>query len=71
MVKEKKEPKKDAENKHDKALTSALNEIKERFGEGSIMKLSETSKVNVDAISTGSIAMDLALGVGGMLNKRT
>jgi recombination protein RecA len=66
MVKEKKEPKKDAENKHDKALTSALNEIKERFGEGSIMKLSETSKVNVDAISTGSIAMDLALGVGGM-----
>ena len=66
MVKEKKEPKKDGENKHDKALTSALNEIKERFGEGSIMKLSETSKVNVDAISTGSIAMDLALGVGGM-----
>lgn len=66
LMKEKKEIKKDAENKHDKALTSALQEIKERFGEGSIMKLSETSKVNVDAISTGSISMDLALGVGGV-----
>ena len=54
------------ETKQDKALTSAINEIKERFGEGSIMKLSETSKVNVDVIPTGSIAMDLALGVGGM-----
>ncbi len=62
----KKEPKKVEETKQDKALTSAINEIKERFGEGSIMKLSETSKVNVDVIPTGSIAMDLALGVGGM-----
>lgn len=54
------------ETKQDKALTSAINEIKERFGEGSIMKLSETHAVNVDVIPTGSIAMDLALGVGGM-----
>jgi len=52
--------------KENKALDNAVNEIKERFGEGSIMKLSETNKVNVDAISTGSIAMDQALGVGGM-----
>ena len=66
MAKEKKELKKEPDSKHDKALTSALQEIKERFGEGSIMKLSETSKVNVDAISTGSISMDLALGVGGV-----
>jgi len=51
---------------HNKALDDAVNEIKERFGEGSIMKLSETNKVNVDAIPTGSIAMDQALGVGGM-----
>src|SRR5258708_3063040 len=52
--------------KQNKALDAAISQIKERFGEGSIMKLSETSKVNVDVIPTGSIAMDLALGVGGM-----
>jgi recombination protein RecA len=65
MAKEKKE-KKEIGAVESKALTSAINEIKERFGEGSIMKLSETSKVNVDVIPTGSIAMDLALGVGGV-----
>jgi len=58
--------KKAEEAKHAKDLESALNEIKDRFGEGSIMKLSESSKVNVDTVPTGSIAMDLALGVGGM-----
>src|SRR5258708_22934012 len=52
--------------KQNKALDAAISQIKERFGEGSIMKLSETNKVNVDAIPTGSIAMDMALGVGGM-----
>src|SRR3989344_5113269 len=65
MAKKEKD-KKDPENKENKALTSALNEIRERFGEGSIMKLSESAKVNADVIPTGSIAMDLALGVGGM-----
>jgi len=54
------------EKKVNKVLDSAISAIKERFGEGSIMKLSETNKVNVDAIPTGSIAMDQALGVGGM-----
>src|SRR6266404_3581106 len=54
------------EKKVNKALDAAVSQIKERFGEGSIMKLSETNKVNVDVIPTGSIAMDLALGVGGM-----
>ncbi|OGZ68814.1 MAG: recombinase RecA [Candidatus Staskawiczbacteria bacterium RIFCSPHIGHO2_02_FULL_42_22] len=68
MAKEKKDKteKKVVENKENKALNSAINEIKERFGEGSIMKLSESNKVNVDTIPTGSIAMDMALGVGGM-----
>src|SRR3989338_5121079 len=55
-----------AQVKQNKALDNAVNEIKERFGEGSIMKLSETTAVNVDTIPTGSIAMDQALGVGGM-----
>jgi recombination protein RecA len=62
MKKEKKEEIK----KENKALNSAIDDIKARFGEGAIMKLSETNKVNVDAIPTGSIAMDAALGVGGM-----
>ncbi len=48
-----------------KALATAIDEIKEKFGEGSIMKLGEAEKVNVDAIPTGSISLDLALGVGG------
>lgn len=62
----KKEKVKKEDTKQNKALDNAVNEIKERFGEGSIMKLSETNKVNVDSIPTGSIAMDQALGVGGM-----
>ena len=66
MAKKDKSEKKEVETKQHKALDSAINEIKERFGEGSIMKLSESNKVNVDTIPTGSIAMDLALWVGGM-----
>lgn len=54
------------EKKENKALFNALNEIKERFGEGAIMTMKEVQAVNVDVIPTGSIAMDLALGVGGM-----
>ena len=48
-----------------KALATAIEEIKEKFGEGSIMKLGEAERVDVDAIPTGSISLDLALGVGG------
>jgi|TARA_Y100000310_G_scaffold9735_2_gene10483 recombination protein RecA len=60
MVK-KKQPK---EEKRD--LREALEEIKQRFGEGAIMKLNEVSKVDIGAIPTGSIALDLALGIGGI-----
>jgi recombination protein RecA len=55
--------KKDPERR---GLQNALDEIKERFGEGTIMTLKEIRAVDVDVIPTGSIAMDLALGVGGM-----
>jgi len=48
-----------------KALATAIEEIKEKFGEGSIMKLGEAERVDVDSIPTGSISLDLALGVGG------
>ncbi len=64
MAKEKKD--KPEEKKENKALNSAVDEIKQRFGEGAIMTMREIHAVNVDAIPTGSIAMDLALGVGGM-----
>ena len=46
-------------------MESALDQIKEKFGDGSIMKLSDTKALDVAAIPTGSISLDLALGVGG------
>jgi recombination protein RecA len=49
-----------------KILEGTVAELKERFGEGSIMKLGEAKKVDVDTIPTGSPSLDLALGVGGM-----
>jgi recombination protein RecA len=52
------------EEKHD--LQEALDEIKQRFGEGAIMKLKDTAKVDVDVISTGSISLDSILGIGGV-----
>ncbi len=49
-----------------KGLNEALEEIKQRFGEGAIMKLTGVRAVDIDVISTGSISLDLALGVGGV-----
>ena len=51
-------------------LQEAVDEIKQRFGEGAIMKLKEVRAVDVDAIPTGSISLDLALGVGGVPSGR-
>jgi len=47
-------------------LEEAITEIKQRFGEGSIMKLKDTKLFNVGVIPTGSISLDLALGVNGV-----
>jgi len=49
-----------------KALELALSHIEKQFGKGSIMKLGQESKMNVDAIPTGALALDIALGVGGL-----
>jgi len=49
-----------------KDLTEAVAEIKQRFGEGAIMKLREVGTTDVDVVPTGSISLDLALGVGGI-----
>ncbi len=48
------------------AIAAAIEKIKERFGDGAIMKLGEAQKVDVDAIPTGSISLDIALGIGGV-----
>ncbi len=49
----------------DKALDTALSQIERQFGKGTIMRLGDQSTVDVDVISSGSIALDAALGVGG------
>src|SRR2546430_9730020 len=55
-----------ATTEREKAIEQALNQIERRFGKGAIMKLGEASKIQVEIIPTGSIALDLALGVGGI-----
>ncbi|HHT66111.1 MAG: recombinase RecA [Caldicoprobacterales bacterium] len=49
-----------------KALEIALTQIEKQFGKGSIMKLGESTHLNVSAISTGALELDIALGVGGV-----
>jgi recombination protein RecA len=49
-----------------KAVTNAMDQIQEKFGTGSIMKLSDSKTMDVEATPTGSISLDLALGVGGI-----
>ncbi len=49
-----------------KALKLAIEKIEKDFGKGSIMKLGDKATVNVDAIPTGALALDVALGVGGI-----
>ena len=50
----------------DKALEMALGQITKQFGQGSIMRLGENAHMEVETISTGSLALDIALGVGGL-----
>ena len=50
----------------DKALDAALSQIERAFGKGSIMRLGQNSHIVIEAISTGSLGIDIALGIGGM-----
>ena len=61
-----KEPTARETNDRDKALDTALAQIERQFGKGSIMKLGQEDRVPVEAIPTGSIALDIALGIGGL-----
>ena len=49
----------------DKALDTTLAQLKKRFGDGAIMKMGEASNLNIEAIPTGSVSLDIALGIGG------
>ncbi len=49
-----------------KALEAALGQIERQFGKGSVMRLGDQSKVRMPAVSTGSLGLDIALGIGGL-----
>ena len=50
----------------DKALEAALSQIDKQFGKGSVMRMGENLSLDIEAISTGALALDLALGIGGL-----
>lgn len=50
----------------EKALAAALAQIEKQFGKGSIMKLGDTQALDIEAVSTGSLGLDSALGIGGL-----
>jgi recombination protein RecA len=62
----KKEQKQDIKTEKDKALELALAQIEKQFGRGSIMRLGQDTKFDIPSISTGSIGLDIALGIGGV-----
>ena len=50
----------------EEALQTALAKIEKQFGKGAVMKLGQNSTLNVEAIPTGSLSLDIALGIGGV-----
>ena len=54
------------ESEKEKALQTALAQIEKQFGKGAVMKLGQNSSLNVEAIPTGSLSLDIALGIGGV-----
>ena len=60
---------KDKELEHkekNKALDAAISQITDNFGKGSVMKLGEQKAMDIESVSTGSLSLDLALGIGGL-----
>ncbi len=58
--------KKQEESTSNKHVDMTVKEIQEKYGEGAIMRLGDVKRVDIDVIPTGSISLDLALGVGGI-----
>ena len=50
----------------EQALEAALGQVERNFGKGAVMKMSDQAHVSIGAISTGSLSLDLALGIGGL-----
>ena len=50
----------------EKALDMALGQIEKQFGTGSVMKMGEKTSMEIGSISTGALALDIALGIGGL-----
>lgn len=55
-----------ADDNRKKALNVALSQIEKQFGKGSVMRMGDSSRIPVEAISTGSLSLDIALGIGGL-----
>ncbi|HRV93412.1 MAG TPA: recombinase RecA [Anaerolineae bacterium] len=53
-------------NGREKALAVALDDLKKRFGEGTIMRLGDRNELNIETIPTGCLSLDIALGIGGL-----
>ena len=57
----------DTDNKEkNKALEAAISQITDNFGKGSVMKLGQQRAMDIESVSTGSLSLDLALGIGGL-----
>ena len=66
MAVKEKEEKSDQVQERDKALKLAIDKIEKDYGKGSIMRLGDKTSVNVEAIPTGALSLDIALGIGGV-----
>src|ERR1700677_2233385 len=55
-----------ATDDREKALDAALGQIEKQFGKGSIMRMGEDLHMNIESIPTGALALDMALGIGGL-----
>ena len=65
MVKSTKDKELESKEKN-KALDAAISQITDNFGKGSVMKLGEKRAMDIESVSTGSLSLDLALGIGGL-----
>lgn len=66
MAVEKKQDEKKMDDKKQKALETALSQIEKQYGKGAIMRLGQNSSMNIEHVSTGSLSLDIALGIGGL-----
>ncbi|MEM1230274.1 MAG: hypothetical protein AAGI15_07050, partial [Pseudomonadota bacterium] len=59
-------PGRDGDGNKDRALDAALAQIERQFGKGSMMRLGDREQIAIPSISTGSLGLDISLGIGGL-----